>query len=67
VEIRITDHGPDQGEDSANLALRLARDLPDAMGAALRCARTADGGRTVIITLPAAAFRTAADHVASAA
>jgi two-component system, OmpR family, sensor histidine kinase KdpD len=59
VEICITDHGPgpDQGNGMNNLALRLARDLTEAMGDTLRCQETHGGGRTVIITLPAAARR----------
>jgi two-component system, OmpR family, sensor histidine kinase KdpD len=59
VEIRIADQGtdPDQGNGTNGLALRLARDLTEAMGDTLRCERTAGGGRTVIITLPAAARR----------
>jgi two-component system sensor histidine kinase KdpD len=59
VEIRITDHGPGprQGNGTNSLALRLARDLTEAMGDTLRCEQTPGGGRTVIITLPAAARR----------
>ena len=57
AEIRITDHGPPQAEGSEPDALgfRLARDLTEAMGDTLRCERGADCGRTVVITLPAAA------------
>jgi two-component system, OmpR family, sensor histidine kinase KdpD len=66
VEIRITDHGPDPGEDPGSLALRLARDLADAMGDTLRCERADGGGRTVIVTLPAAARRVPAGRVADA-
>jgi len=53
VELRIADQGEGNGPES--LALRLARDLAEAMGDTLRCERTASGGRTVIVTLPAAA------------
>jgi len=55
VEVRITDQGPDERAGAASLALRLASDLAEAMGVALRCERTASGGRTVVIILPAAA------------
>jgi two-component system, OmpR family, sensor histidine kinase KdpD len=54
VEIRIADRGPDEGGGAASLAFRLARDLADAMGDALWSERTESGGRTVIVTLPAA-------------
>ena len=57
VEIRITDQGPDQGEDPGSLALRLAGDLADAMGGTLRREPNLGGGRTVILTLPATARR----------
>ena len=57
VEIRITDRGPDQGEDPGSLALRLAGDLADAIGGTLRCEPNPGRGRTVILTLPAAAAR----------
>jgi two-component system sensor histidine kinase KdpD len=60
VEIRICDQGPDSGDGTASLALRLARDLTEAMGDTLRFERTPGGGRTVILTLPAAAQRSAA-------
>jgi two-component system, OmpR family, sensor histidine kinase KdpD len=55
VEIRITDQGPDEDPDS--LAFRLARDLTDSMGDTLSCESTPGGGRTVIVTVPAAARR----------
>ena len=55
VEVRITDHGPDERGGPASLALRLATDLAEAMGITLRCERTPSGGRVVIIDLPAAA------------
>ncbi len=55
VEICITDQGPDERGGSASLALRLATDLAEAMGIALRCERAPSGSRTVIIILPAAA------------
>ena len=65
VEIRITDRGPDQGEDPGSLALRLAGDLADAIGGTLRCEPNPGRGRTVILTLPAAAARHfPAGHVA---
>jgi two-component system sensor histidine kinase KdpD len=56
VEIRLCDQGPDQ-DGAGSLALRLARDLAEAMGDTLRCEPTPGGGRTVILTLPAAAQR----------
>jgi hypothetical protein len=58
VEIRIADQGPGphQGDGPSSLALRLARDLTEAMGDTLRC-EGIRGGRTVILTLPAAARR----------
>jgi two-component system sensor histidine kinase KdpD len=59
VEIRISDQGPDQDDGTASLALRLARDLAEAMGDTLRCERAPGGGRTVIVTLPASARRSA--------
>jgi two-component system, OmpR family, sensor histidine kinase KdpD len=55
VEIRITDRGPDPGQPS--LAFRLARDLAEAMGARLRTEPVPGGGRTVVISLPAAALK----------
>jgi two-component system, OmpR family, sensor histidine kinase KdpD len=55
VEVRITDQGPDEHGGPASLGFRLATDLAEAMGITLRCERTPSGGRTVIITLPAAA------------
>ena len=56
TEIRITDHGPPQAQASEpdTLGFRLARDLTEAMGDTLRCVQNPDG-RTVVITLPAAA------------
>ncbi len=59
VEIRIADPGgaPQPDDTTASLALRLARDLTEAMGDTLRFMESPDGGRTVIITLPAAALR----------
>jgi two-component system, OmpR family, sensor histidine kinase KdpD len=59
TEIRITDHGPAQaqGSEPDTLGFRLARDLTEAMGDTLSCAQGADGGRTVLITLPAANAR----------
>ena len=55
VEVCIADQGPDERGGPASLALRLATDLAEAMGITLRCERTPSGGRTVVITLPAAA------------
>jgi signal transduction histidine kinase len=57
VTIRITYQGPgtDQGNPSGDgLALRLARDLTEEMGGAMRCGQTPDGGHNVTIALPAA-------------
>ena len=62
VEIRIADQGPDQGEDPVNLALRLARDLTDAMGGTLCREQNPGRGRTVILTLPTAARQLPAGH-----
>ncbi len=55
VTIRLTDHGagPAAG-NGGGLALRLARDLTEAMGDTFRCGQTPAGGRSVAITLPAA-------------
>jgi two-component system, OmpR family, sensor histidine kinase KdpD len=57
VELRITDHGPGQDDGGASLAFRLARDLADAMGDTVRSEQVPGNGRTVTITLPAAAPR----------
>ncbi len=57
VEIRITDWGPDEGDGVVSLAVRLARDLADAMGDTLRCEASPGGGRTVVMTLSAVARR----------
>jgi two-component system, OmpR family, sensor histidine kinase KdpD len=54
VEIRIADEGPGENGGPASLALRLAGDLAEAMGGTLRCERTPSGGRSVILTVPAA-------------
>ncbi len=54
VEIRIADQGPGENGGPASLALRLAGDLAEAMGDTLRCERTQSGGRSVILTVPAA-------------
>jgi two-component system, OmpR family, sensor histidine kinase KdpD len=59
VEIRIADRGRDQGDEADSLAVRLARDLADAMGDTLRCEPSPVGGRTVTIALPAVARRSA--------
>ena len=54
IEIAITDQGsPQAGEDSVEF--RLARDFTETMGDALQCTQNSGGGRTVSITLPAAA------------
>jgi two-component system, OmpR family, sensor histidine kinase KdpD len=55
VEVRITDHGPDEPAGRASLPLRLATDIAEAMGITLRCERAPAGGRSVVIILPAAA------------
>jgi two-component system, OmpR family, sensor histidine kinase KdpD len=57
VEVRITDQGPDERGGPPSLALRLATDLAETMGATLSQQRTPSGGRSVIILLPAAAHR----------
>ena len=57
VEIRITDRGRDEGDGAASLAVRLARDLADAMGDTLRCEPSPGGGRTLVMTLSAVARR----------
>ncbi len=60
VNICITDQGPgtDPGNGAGNsLAVRLARDLAEAMGDTLRCDQTRSTGRSLVITLPAAASR----------
>ncbi len=58
VKIRIADQEParQEGDGANSLALRLARDLTEAMGDTLRSEETRSG-RTVILTLPAAARR----------
>jgi len=68
VEIRIADHhtGPPGNEGTESVPLRLARDLARAMGHSLRCEQAPDGGRTVIITVPAAAAATVVDSRAPA-
>ena len=59
VQIRIADQGPGphQGNGTSSLALWLARDLTEAMADTLRCEQTQSGGRTVVISLPAATRR----------
>jgi len=54
IEISITDHGSPQAEEDG-LGFRLARDFTETMGDALHCTQNSDGGRTVVIALPAAA------------
>jgi two-component system, OmpR family, sensor histidine kinase KdpD len=54
VEISIADEGPAPNGGPASLALRLAGDLAEAMGDTLRSERTPSGGRSVILTVPAA-------------
>ena len=56
VEIRLCTRAPIRMA-AGSLALRLARDMAEAMGDTLRCEPTPGGGRTVILTLPAAAQR----------
>jgi len=55
VEVRITDHGPDERGGPPSVPLRLAADLAEAMGVALRFETTPSGGRTVVIIMPATA------------
>jgi len=55
VEVRVTDRGPGPGEPS--LGFRLARDLTEAMGDTLRTEPVPGGGRSVVVSLPAAAPR----------
>ena len=59
VEVCISDQGPDQGpgqpDGAASLAFRLARDLTEALGNTLRIQHLPGGGRSVVVTLPAAA------------
>jgi two-component system sensor histidine kinase KdpD len=64
TEVRITDHGPPQGAggEPDTLGFRLVRDLTEAMGDTLCCAQRPDGGRTVAITLPAAAAHRGPDN-----
>jgi two-component system, OmpR family, sensor histidine kinase KdpD len=54
VEISIADEGPVQNGGPASLALRLAGDLAEAIGDTLRSERTPSGGRSVVLTVPAA-------------
>jgi two-component system, OmpR family, sensor histidine kinase KdpD len=55
VTIRVTDHGTDPAAgNGSGLAMRLARDLTEAMGDAFCCDQTPAGSRNVTITLPAA-------------
>ena len=55
VEVRITDHGPDERGEPASVPFRLAADLAEAMGGTLRREHTPSGARTAVIILPAAA------------
>ncbi len=59
VDLSITIQGPAESPRAEldSLGLRLARDLTEAMGGAFRWADSPDGGRAVIVTLPAAASR----------
>jgi len=58
VEIRVADQGSAQPPDGgANLAVRLALDVTEAMSGTLRAEQAPGGGRTVVITLPSAAPR----------
>jgi len=63
VTIRVTGHSsaPAAGNGSG-LALRLARDLTEAMGDTFRCDQTPAGSRNVTITLPAAARPALGSH-----
>ncbi|UWP79588.1 universal stress protein [Dactylosporangium fulvum] len=56
IRIRVIDHGSGTGAScpGADVAQRLARGLTETMGGTLRHERTPGGGRTVVITLPAA-------------
>ena len=54
LDAGIADQGPEANGGPASLALRLAGDLAEAMGDTLRSERTPAGGRTVVLTLPAA-------------
>ncbi len=55
VDICVTDRGPGPDQGNGNgLALRLARDLTEAMGDTLRCEYPSEGGRSVSLTLHAA-------------
>ncbi|UWZ40541.1 universal stress protein [Dactylosporangium roseum] len=57
VRIRLIDHGSgaEPSCPGADVTQRLARGLTETMGGTLRHERTPGGGRTVVITLPAAA------------
>ena len=60
VDISVADQGQAPRQGGANgLGLRLARDLIEAMGDKFRCEQDQDGGRCVVITLPAVAVRPA--------
>jgi len=59
VQIRVVDAGPapKPGTPNGGFALKLARDLTEAMGDTIHCERGPGGGRSVVIELPAAAPR----------
>ncbi len=68
VDICVTDLGPGPDQADGNgLALRLARDLTEAMGDTLRCDQPPEGGRSVSVTLPAAGRQPAHDNSRHAA
>ncbi len=57
VDIRVTDRGSGRDQADGNgsgLALRLARDLTEAMGDTFHCDQLPEGGRCVSVALPAA-------------
>ena len=64
VTISVTDHGTDPAAgNGSGLAMRLARDLTEAMGDTFCCDQTPAGGRNVAITVPAAVQPTPGRHL----
>jgi two-component system, OmpR family, sensor histidine kinase KdpD len=62
VDICVTDQEPASQQGNGNgLALRLARDLAEAMGDTIHCDQNPDSGRSVTLTLPAASPLAPAD------